>query len=61
MMTDRCLKIIKDEDGASIVEYGLLVFLIAVACVAIVTSLGTTIDRSYSSSSDAIRSAIEGP
>jgi pilus assembly protein Flp/PilA len=33
----------KDEEGASLVEYGLLVGLIAVACIGAVTILGTTI------------------
>jgi pilus assembly protein Flp/PilA len=50
MMTARCLKFIKDEDGASIVEYGLLILLIAAACVAAVTTLGTVISQNYSSS-----------
>ena len=33
----------KKEEGASLVEYGLLVGLIAVVCIAAVTALGTTI------------------
>jgi pilus assembly protein Flp/PilA len=33
----------KKEEGASLVEYGLLVGLIAVVCVAAITTLGTTI------------------
>jgi pilus assembly protein Flp/PilA len=49
-MTARCLKFIKGEDGASIVEYGLLILLIAAACVAAVTTLGTVISQNYSSS-----------
>jgi pilus assembly protein Flp/PilA len=55
MTTTSCLKFIKDEDGASIVEYGLLVLLIAVACVTIVTTLGTEISQSFSSSADVVR------
>lgn len=31
------------EEGASLVEYGLLVGLIAVLCVAAITTLGTTV------------------
>jgi pilus assembly protein Flp/PilA len=33
----------RDDEGASLVEYGLLVALIAVVCIASVTLLGTTI------------------
>jgi pilus assembly protein Flp/PilA len=32
---------VKKEEGASMVEYGLLVALIAVACIAAITLLGT--------------------
>jgi pilus assembly protein Flp/PilA len=34
----------KDEQGAALVEYGMLVGLIAVVCIAAVTALGTTIE-----------------
>jgi Flp pilus assembly pilin Flp len=37
------------ERGASLVEYALLLALIAVVCVVAVASLGTTLDESYSS------------
>lgn len=33
----------RDETGASLVEYGLLVGLIAVACIVAVTAMGTSI------------------
>ena len=34
----------KDEQGAALVEYGMLVGLIAVVCIAAVTALGTRIE-----------------
>jgi len=37
----------KDEEGASLVEYGLLVALIAVVCIAAVTLLGTKINAIF--------------
>ena len=37
-----------DDRGASLIEYALLVALIAVVCVAAVTALGTTTSDSYS-------------
>jgi pilus assembly protein Flp/PilA len=36
-------RIIKDEEGAALVEYALLVSLIALACVTALTTLGTAI------------------
>ena len=36
-------RLAKDEQGAALVEYGMLVGLIAVLCVGAVTTLGTTI------------------
>jgi pilus assembly protein Flp/PilA len=36
-------RFVKDESGAALVEYGILVGLIAVVCIAAVTLLGTTI------------------
>ena len=36
--------LVKNEDGAALVEYGLLVGLIAAVCVVAITALGTTIN-----------------
>jgi pilus assembly protein Flp/PilA len=36
-------KFIRDEEGASLVEYGLLLTLVAVVCIAAITLLGTSI------------------
>jgi pilus assembly protein Flp/PilA len=37
----------KDEQGAALVEYGLLVGLIAVVCVAAVQTLGLTVNTVF--------------
>ena len=37
-----------DEGGAALVEYGMLIGLIAVACVVAVTTLGTEISTAFS-------------
>ncbi len=44
----------KDETGASAVEYGLLVALIAVVIIAAVTNLGTAISSKFSNAAGAI-------
>jgi pilus assembly protein Flp/PilA len=37
----------RDDEGAALVEYGLLVGLIAVVCVGVVTTLGTDISTKF--------------
>jgi len=42
-MRDLFTRFVKNEEGAALVEYGLLVGLIAVVCVGAVTTLGTNV------------------
>lgn len=42
-------RVVTDEEGATAVEYGLLVFLIAVAIVTTVTSVGTQLNTLFTS------------
>jgi pilus assembly protein Flp/PilA len=42
------------EEGATMVEYGLMVALIAAVCIAVVTTLGTNIQAKFQSVSDAV-------
>jgi pilus assembly protein Flp/PilA len=44
----------RDEEGAALAEYGLLVALIAVVCVVAVTALGTQISTVFSQIASAI-------
>jgi pilus assembly protein Flp/PilA len=37
-----------DENGATLVEYGLIVALIAVVCIAVITALGTNVKNNFS-------------
>jgi pilus assembly protein Flp/PilA len=48
----------KDEEGASLVEYGMLVGLIAVVCIAAVTLLGTTINGVFGAINTALTAAL---
>ena len=48
----------QDEDGASAVEYGLLVALIAAAIILTVQGLGTTLDGVFSGVNTALSGAI---
>jgi pilus assembly protein Flp/PilA len=46
----------RDEEGAALVEYGMLVGLIAVICIAAVTILGNEVSAAFS----AIAAALSG-
>jgi pilus assembly protein Flp/PilA len=45
------------EEGATMVEYGLLVALIAVACVAILTTLGGDLSSLFSTVDQKVKTA----
>ncbi len=52
----KAMKFIGDEEGASAVEYALLVGLIAVVIVGAVTTLGTKISALFTSAADKLPS-----
>ena len=47
----------KDEEGAALAEYALLVGLIAIVCIAVTTQLGLTISGSLGHSCKALNGA----
>ena len=49
--------ITKKEEGATMVEYGLLVALIACACVAAVTTLGTDLSAMFTAVAGDVKTA----
>jgi pilus assembly protein Flp/PilA len=53
---ERIKNFFKDESGASAVEYGLLVSLIAVVIITAVTLVGTTLDTKLTAAGNAIAS-----
>lgn len=50
-------RLIKDESGASLVEYGMLVGLIAVVCIGGVTILGGQINAVFTAITNALTAA----
>ena len=44
---------VREEEGATMVEYGLMVALIAVVCIAVVTTLGVNIQGMFTAVSNA--------
>jgi pilus assembly protein Flp/PilA len=49
--------IVRDEDGASLVEYVLLVALIAVVCIVAVTMLGKSASAKFNGTATSINQA----
>jgi pilus assembly protein Flp/PilA len=49
-------RLIQDQSGATAIEYGLIVALIAVVIIGAVTALGTNLNTSLTSASSAIAS-----
>jgi pilus assembly protein Flp/PilA len=41
-------RFVRDEEGASLAEYGLLLALIAVLCVVAIAALGTNVSKMFS-------------
>lgn len=37
----------KEEEGATMVEYGIMVSLIAIVCIAAVTTIGTSLQTTF--------------
>jgi pilus assembly protein Flp/PilA len=42
------LKLFKNEEGATAIEYGLIAALIAVACIAALQTVGTQLNSTFS-------------
>jgi pilus assembly protein Flp/PilA len=47
-------RLLKDEDGATLVEYGLLVALIAAVCIGVVGTLGGKILAAFTATNAAM-------
>ena len=51
-------KFIRDEEGATAVEYGLMVGLIAVAIIVAVTALGTNLSTLFQAIADKLPTVV---
>jgi pilus assembly protein Flp/PilA len=54
-------RFLKDESGATAIEYGLIVALIAVVIVSAVTTLGTDLAAKFTGVSTAVKDAGKTP
>ena len=53
-MTNVFARFVKDESGATAIEYGLIAALVAVACISIWGTLGTNLEARFKDVSDAL-------
>lgn len=44
----------RDEDGATMVEYGVMIALIAAVCIVIITTLGGQVNTAFTTTSNAL-------
>ena len=54
-MTKLFKKLVREESGATMVEYGLIVALIAVAAIVATTALGSAVSTNFSTTSAAMQ------
>ena len=52
----KLLKFLKDEEGATMVEYALMLALIAIICIVAVTAVGTKASQTFQSIADTMPS-----
>jgi len=50
-------RLMRDEDGATAVEYGLIAALIIIVCIVAITTLGTQLNVTFSTIANALTSA----
>ena len=51
-MIDALRRLISDDRGATLVEYGLLLMLIALVCIGALVVIGTSVKNMYSNASN---------
>ena len=59
-MLDILKRLVKEEEGQSMVEYGLILALIAVAVIAILTTMGDELKNIFTNIKDAISGSGSG-
>ena len=53
-MLKNMFAMLRNDDGATMVEYGIMVALIAAVCIVLITSLGKGVSTAFSSVNSAI-------
>ena len=58
-MFQKLINFFKDEEGATMVEYALMLALIAIVCIAAVTAVGTSTESVFNSADTALSNAVD--
>lgn len=53
-------KLLKDESGATAIEYGLIAALVSVAAIAALTAMGTSLETMFTRVSNELEGAVNG-
>ncbi len=61
MLSRIFVKFVKDESGATAIEYGLIAALVSVAAVVALQNLGTSLNAMFSVVSGTLDAAVAGP
>ena len=56
-MFQKMINFFKDEEGATMVEYALMLALIAIVCIVAVTAIGTSANSTFNEAADRLGSA----
>ena len=56
-MLDKMKNLLKDEEGQDLVEYALLLVFLALAAIAILPTLGSTVNTVFSQSNSALNAS----
>lgn len=56
-MINIAVNLLKDESGATAIEYGLIAALVSVAGIAALTAMGSSLDTLFNTVSDAVGNA----
>ena len=55
-MSNLIKRFVKEEEGATMVEYGIMVALIAVVCITVVALIGTNLNGTFNKVADNVKS-----
>ncbi len=53
--------LLKDESGATAIEYGLIAALVSVAAIGALTAMGTSLESMFTTVSDSLETAVAAP
>jgi pilus assembly protein Flp/PilA len=59
-MFQKLVNFFKDEEGATMVEYALMLALIAIVCIVAVTAIGTSANNTFNSAATELAGAGSG-